>query len=245
MLLTARVWLIGGLSLVSGLGSSRAPAEPSGVPWPTECAALRRSAWRGLAPPPTWAHPYSLELLLLEQRLRRILEADDIGDQGQTWSPSEQATQAITKLYRQAPEPVEWALAYVATQVDFAGGMTASRAAHLFHALSGRPGPLLWLVSQVGNDPRRAVALRAMRPPLDSTEHAVVLRFACDAAWILSVEAADTVAVDLRPNAGAAAAAAPEVIQLAYHLLNESGRDTLRRIVHATVPSLVASLRSP
>jgi hypothetical protein len=61
----------------------------------------------------------------------------------------------------------------------------ARAAAGIYHEVSARPGPMLAALLEGNSETRRSIGLAAINGPLTADESAVVLRFACDAAWAL------------------------------------------------------------
>lgn len=102
------------------------------------------------------------------------------------------AQRQFNDWWKEDSATVQWALARLTTDRSIAGRYVTGLAAQEYLRLSGRSWPILASLEGNHTEDLPFDALSAIRTLDDLAEEAVVFRYACDAAWLLSVLRSDT-----------------------------------------------------
>ncbi len=141
---------------------------------------------------PTDTDPYSSQLpLFVRDVLERAVEIEMHGE----ISASNVAFSVLKPLWAADSLALEAALAFLVGEGGYfsiASGQVSRLAAVVYRELSGRPEPLVAVVSRPGNASRWTLALSAMteRPATRKTR-AVMLRLACNSRWLVAAWRSD------------------------------------------------------
>jgi hypothetical protein len=107
-------------------------------------------------------------------------------------NPASPDTLALEALRRADSSGMSWSIALLAADPGRASQVTASAAAAWYSRYFGDAIPILYMLDNAGNPTYRSTALRAIRGRLSAAQQDVVLRYACEAGWLLSMLSNDT-----------------------------------------------------
>ncbi len=204
------------------------PARAVGQVVPDECNRItNRSSDDYVAQPWSRADDEWLERLI--ERVRYLVGANT--------SPLDEApAHSIDDLWHEDSAAVELGLARMIGDQDLTTRVEARVASELYRSYSGRPGPLLYGLAKALDDVRRHEGLLAIkRGPMTPWETQTVLRFGCDAGWLLQVLRSDTGYWNGIFNA-AWGTRMEETLLAAYKVLDDQSRLLLAPVVVRAIP---------
>jgi hypothetical protein len=169
----------------------------------------------------------------MPERLIRVLR--ETSDSPEPASPDarDRINSLVSEEAVKSPVAVEHALAVLIAN-DGSGGLAsygeATLLADVYRELSGRAEPILRILQLEGADRRIPVALRSIRPPLDSASENRILAIACTQAGIAMAVARDSSTRKVLAGRSSIMLTVPGVVQHSVHLTTGERRAALESL---------------
>lgn len=148
--------------------------------------------------------------------------------------PGHSSIITLDSLLRRDSTAVLWALAYLAgdaVHTRYATLADKMAAVAAYRRISGRPGPILYILSRLHNDVSRPMAVQAIRRPVGAKAEGVLFAYACDALWLLSNWYADSAQATAAGGGNSPVMAAGALLPELYPLLSADHRAVVDSIV--------------